>query len=185
MLEKLKKILIDNQLYREAATKDLAHSCCSSNKVVIDFDYVKDEFCRKAKESPKSADALILEESKVVFIEMKDLTSLLEELKKIENKAALEEKLLHLFSHEFRADRKLIDSFGLLLDIAAKYDIDKQFYPFFISDACDKQFLFVLKIPARDYVRLGLAIQAIKYRFNYWIFGDVKFIRANQLDDFV
>ncbi len=90
-----------------------------------------------------------------------------------------------MFAHEFRADRKLIDSFGLLLDIAATYEMDKDFYPFFISDACEKQFLFVLKINSRDFVRLGFAIQAIKYRFNYWVFGDVEFIRASQFDEFV
>lgn len=185
MLEKLRKTLVDNGLYKESAIKDLAHSCCDSQKVVIDFDYVKDEFCKKANEPPKSADALLLEDSKVIFIEMKDLSHFVDELKEIEKREDVQKRLLDLFAHEFRADRKLIDSFGLLLDIAATYEMDKDFYPFFISDACEKQFLFVLKINSRDFVRLGFAIQAIKYRFNYWVFGDVEFIRASQFDEFV
>ncbi len=84
MLEKLRKTLVDNGLYKESAIKDLAHSCCDSQKVVIDFDYVKDEFCKKANELPKSADALLLEDSKVIFIEMKDLSHFVDELKEIE-----------------------------------------------------------------------------------------------------
>lgn len=38
---------------------------------------------------------------------------------------------------------------------------------------------------ARDFVRLGFTIQAIKQRFTYWVLGDVQFIRASQFDTFI
>ncbi|MGB0983374.1 MAG: hypothetical protein ACPG19_05000 [Saprospiraceae bacterium] len=92
------------------------------------------------------------------------------------------EKLSLLFYENFRADEKLIDSYALILKLANELGISNDFYPFLISDACQKHFFFVLKISSRDYVRTRLSFLTWKIRFQYLIFDKVDFIQANFLD---
>ncbi|MGB0983375.1 MAG: hypothetical protein ACPG19_05005 [Saprospiraceae bacterium] len=82
MLDTFRQLLIDNDLMFEAPIKNLDKSSCNSKKVVIDFDKVKDTFRNKhgLNPTPKSADALLLEDKKLIFIEMKDLTKVIEKL---------------------------------------------------------------------------------------------------------
>ena len=190
MLTELNTLLESNGLLVKKPICDLVSSCCNSQKEVIDFDVLKDKYCKRrgVKKMPKSADALLLEDiqekTRITFVEMKDLSVFMEDLKANGNtdEFSVEQLLLLLLANDFEADRKMIDSFALLMTVAKDCGINNAFYPFLLSEDCDKKFLFVLKISARDFVRFRFQILAIKKRFDYWVFGEVNFITANEFD---
>ena len=133
---------------------------------------------------PKSADALILkpESSELIFIELKDLTVLFEEINRLElSRNDINDKFILLFAKEFQVDRKLIDSYALILEIAAEFGIDTTFYPYLLKEV-EKRFFFVLNVSSRNFVRTNLSFLASRNRYDYLIFNKVDFIRAGTLD---
>jgi hypothetical protein len=75
LLADFKTFLNSHNLLVEKPICQIDKSCCNSDKVVIDFDYIKDQFCKTLGiSSLKSADCLYLNEAKneLLFIEMKD-----------------------------------------------------------------------------------------------------------------
>lgn len=158
---------------------------------------------------PKSADALILkpESSELIFIEMKDfktkeligkintmkleLESYKKTLAKSNNEVLKNEKRVLedfinikfqlMFANQFEADKKLIDSYALLLDIATTLKINPTFYPI-LFNSIDKQFIFVLNMTSRDYTNHFISAPTIRNRYKYLIFNNVNFILATTLD---
>lgn len=188
MLADFEQLLKDNNLYFESRLCDLPNSCTTSEKVVLDFDKVKDEFYKRFRENenrmPKSADALLIksEKAQLIFIELKDLTQFLKSLQGQQlTREESNDKFVLLFANQFQVDRKLIDSFALLFEIATEFKIDNQFYPYLLKKI-DKRFYFVLKVSARDFVRTNLAFLASRNRYDYLIFNKVDFIRENLLN---
>ena len=188
MLADFEQLLKDNHLYFESRICDLERSCSSSQKMAIDFDKVKDEFYRRFRENenrmPKSADALILkpENAALIFIEMKDLTELFNEIKTLQlSREQINDRFILLFAKEFQADRKLIDSYALILEMAAEFQMDTAFYPYLLKKI-KKQFYFVLNVTSRDYVRTNLSFLASRNRYDYLIFNKIDFIRAELLN---
>jgi hypothetical protein len=188
MLANFEQLLIDNHLHVESRICDLESSCSSSQKMAIDFDKVKDEFYNRFRRGemrmPKSADALILkpEQSQLIFIEMKDLTSLFEEINVLQlSREQINDRFILLFAKEFQADRKLIDSYALILEIATEFQINTAFYPHLLK-AIEKRFYFVLNVTSRDFVRTNLSFLASRNRYDYLIFNKIDFIRAELLN---
>ena len=188
MLADFKQLLIDNNLHFESRICDLEPNYPTSEKLAIDFDRVKDEFYRRFRQGetrmPKSADALILkpESSELIFIELKDLTVLFEEINRLElSRNDINDKFILLFAKEFQVDRKLIDSYALILEIAAEFGVDTTFYPYLLKEV-EKRFFFVLNVSSRNFVRTNLSFLASRNRYDYLIFNKVDFIRAGTLD---
>ena len=152
MLADFKQLLIDNELYFESRICDIEPNYPNSEKEVIDFDKVKEEFWKRFRKNesrmPKSADALILnpEKSELTFIEMKDLTALFEEINSLQlSREEINDKFILLFAKEFQADRKLIDSFALILEIATEFQLKNEFYPYLLKEV-QKRFYFALNV---------------------------------------
>ncbi len=188
MLANFKQLLIDNDLHFESRICDLENSCSSSQKMAIDFDKVKDKFYSRFREKenrmPKSADALILrpKNSQLIFIEMKDLTALFEEINTLKlSREQINDRFILLFAKEFQADRKLIDSYALILEIAAEFQIDTTFYPYLLKEI-EKRFYFVLNVTSRNFVRTNLSFLGSRNHYDYLIFNKIDFIRAELLN---
>jgi hypothetical protein len=153
---------------------------------VIDYDKVKDEYCKMVatKTSPKSCDALLIEPDKnrVVFIEMKVIEVLIEELNSSTTLQGAKEVIKFVFEKQFGASKKVLDSVFLFLDIAQKFGINDKFFPYFLSDNCEKKIYFVLKCSPRDYVRWSIALSSLKYTYEYFKIGQPEFIPASNFD---
>lgn len=186
MLQELITLLTDNKLYIVKTISDLDTSKhCVSSKLAIDYDKVKDEYCKgKPISSPKSADALIINpiDNKISFIEMKEFIAVFQEIKEKNCTEGEAKDLIHKAYVEFEADKKILDSVMLLLDITRHFKIDLTFFPYFISDDCKKEFYFVMGCSPRDYVRWSISISSLKYKYKYFKLGNVEFIPANNFN---
>ncbi|BDS10142.1 hypothetical protein [Aureispira anguillae] len=189
MLKKFIQLLTNSQLHLVSEIKALDKSCCPSSKQVIDFDAVKNIYCKNTaiKTIPKSCDALLIEpnKDKISFIEMKEIVSLiqeLEQLKKAPTSQGAKDLVEYVFKTQFRADKKILDSTFLLLDIAQQLDMDKDFYPYFVSNACNKKFYFVLGCTSREFVQWRYSILPLMYKYEYFKFGQIELIPAGNFD---
>lgn len=187
MLKLLYNVLNEHDLLHIAPIKDLPKSCCKhSSFPVADFDKLKETFIKVLGKgmSPKSADGLVIDvvENQVVFIEMKDLSNFITALKATTTNREEVAKRMEQEFIRYRADQKMIDSFCLLLDVCRHYAIDTSFYPYFVSDACTKKFLFVVGMTSRDFVRFRLSILPFIYKYEYWLLGRADFIAASNFN---
>jgi|GEM_PF-3171690 len=177
MLVHLENLLQTNGLIEKAPIKDLPNSCCSSSIVVIDFDRFKEKLLKlrpnlHERNPPKSADALLLDEHKnrILFIEMKDIQDM------PDSQEEFERKIL-----QFRLDKKMLDSLGVLLKAAQEFNAKAILFPYLLSDSCDIRFYFLWgKGSARDFLRKYFLTQVrTKYKFEYFLFDKVRHIYAN------
>ena len=186
MLQDYIQLLIDNNLHFTDEIKNLEKSCCGSSRVVIDYDKVKDEYCQMVatKTTPKSCDALLIEPDKnrVVFIEMKAIEVLIEQIDKTTNLQEAKDLIKFVFEKQFGASKKILDSVFLFLDIAQKLELNDKFFPYFLSDDCEKKIYFVLGCSPRDYVRWSIALSSLKYTYEYFKIGQPEFIPASNFD---
>jgi len=191
MLDKLLNILKDNDLFFESPIKDLPDSSClQSDFKVIDFDRLKETYFREVGRigrgnTPKSCDALKIDcvNNCIWFIEMKDLSKWILKLESLPDRQAKDNKVEEKF-RDFGIDQKIIDSFALLLDIARHYKIDPAFFPFIISQECEKNFIFLIHVKANDFVR-HIMSKGYKYKYRYWLFRYVDFMPADNFHDFM
>jgi hypothetical protein len=186
MLQDYIQLLLDNNLHLTDQIKDLEKSCCASSQIVIDYDKVKDQYCKivRQKTIPKSCDALLIEPKKdrVTFIEMKAIEVLIEELNKTASLQEAKDLVKFIFEKQFGASKKILDSIFLFLDIARNFGINDNFFPYFLSDHCDKKIYFVLGCTQRDFVRWSLALSSQRYTYEYFKIGQPEFIPANNFD---
>lgn len=186
MLQDYIQLLIDNNLHFTDEIKNLDKSCCRSSRIVIDYDKVKDVYCKMADlgTAPKSCDALLIEPDKerVVFIEMKVIQTLINQLNKTTTLQEAKDLAKVIFERQFGASKKILDSVFLFLDIARKFEIKDAFFPYFLSDSCEKKIYFVLECSPRDFVRWNIALSSLKYTYKYFKIGQPEFIPASNFD---
>lgn len=188
MLADFEQLLKDHNLYFESRLCDLPHSCTNSEKVVLDFDKIKEEFYRRFRKNenrmPKSADALLIKANKpqIIFIELKDLSPFFEELRASNiSHLELNERFKLIFADQFQVDKKIIDSYALIFEIATNFEIDNNFFPYLLKET-KRQFYFVLCGNSRDFVKVNIALLALQKRYNYLIFNKVDFIQQSFLN---
>jgi hypothetical protein len=93
---------------------------------------------------------------------MKDLTVLFEEINTLKLcREQINDRFILLFVKEFQANRKLIDSHALILEIAAEFQIDTALYLHLLK-AIEKRFYFVLNVTLKDFVRMNLSFLAFR-----------------------
>jgi hypothetical protein len=186
MLQDYIQLLIDNDLHFTEEIKNLEKSCCGSSKVVIDYDKVKDEYCKMVatKTSPKSCDALLIEPDKnsVTFIEMKMIEDVFKRIYQTSNIQEAKELVKFIFEKEFVASKKILDSVFLFLDIARNFNITAEFFPYFLHDDCKKKIYFVVNCSKNDFVKFYFTILPLKYTYEYFKLGQPEFIPASNFD---
>jgi hypothetical protein len=173
MLQELYEILSKNELLKEKTLKNLEKSICNSNKLVIDFDYLKNEFCKRLKiPTLKSADALVMDitKSQLSFLELKDLKEL---VIRNEGKYTNEKSFLSFLKskfEDFKIHDKIIDSNFLILVISGFYKIHSSSYSSFLDKNKVKiNFLLVVNLFYQDYLKYRIpnlgSIKSYKFRF--------------------
>lgn len=174
MLAEFTRLLRENGLDIQCPIAGLPKSCCNSQQVVFDFDAIKKKFLKnigwKSQYTPKSADALWVSEEKnvLLFIEMKDITKDLEEIRKNNDENEWGAAFTAFFGGKFRPDKKIMDSFMLLLHLCQHLGIDASFFPRLIHEDCCKKFVFVLKVSSQqDYMRTYLYLAPFKHKLSY------------------
>lgn len=192
MLQQFIQGLKENNLYLTNSLNRLPKSCSNSTLEVLDFDAVKEAYSRQIgglNPSPKSCDALLInvEEKRLLFIEMKDLALVIEAF---HEKHQLQEGQLHgsirsqlnkelnaLFLEEFRLDKKIIDSWLLLVEIADYCIPDLAFAPYLLHD-CSVEFYIALGCTMRHYLRLQNFFLTQNRYYQYHKIDTVNFVPA-------
>lgn len=186
MLQDYIQLLIDNNLHFTDEIKNLDKSCCNSSRIVIDYDKVKDVYCKliTPNTSPKSCDALLVEPDKnsVIFIEMKMIEDVFKRIYQTSNLQEAKELVKFIFEKEFGASKKILDSIFLFLDIARNFGITTEFFPYFLTNNCKKKIYFVVNCSKNDFVKFYFTILPLKYTYEYFKLGQPEFIHATDFD---
>jgi hypothetical protein len=189
MLASFKKILTGKGYYSAHHTPLKKHSCgcCKSvNIKVIDFDKMKEEFCQKIgiKHYPKSVDAVFLPKSKdeIYFIEMSSFRDYSTRTGKIGITEVI--KYIKKDLKGFGLPNKIIDSIFIVLGIAGYYNVNKNFYSYFLDRTKLKvKTLYVLDLNYRETTllrRLNRHQMAIKLTKR--IEGDINIMSCHQFN---
>lgn len=177
MMQQIIQALQQAGLYPTMPIKDLPQSCCPhGHTVVVDFDQVKDKFCKDEgiKPTPKSADALNIQLNVdrpiITFVEMKaiDVEAIKDDLNAVSAEGyttAFSEQMKFIFKTRFEVDKKVVDSILLFLDIIAKKTNNSDYLAYLIQD-CQWQFGFALGCSSRDFVRERLSFLSSRYHYH-------------------
>jgi len=181
-------------LYLTDALNKLDESCCTSSKIVLDFDAVKDTYYRqigfKGAHS-KSCDVLLIlpEENRIVFGEMKQMDLLIERFVNTELgpnttvSTTIVEHVSDKIRKKQRPDKKMIDSLLLLLDIARYCQIDADFFPFLFGEECMIECYFVMGFASfEQFLLLENLLKAQEKYYCYHKIGAIAFITAEVFD---
>lgn len=189
LLGDFKTFLKSHNLLVEKPICQIYKSCCNSKIMIVDFDHIKDKFCKMLGISPlKSSDCLYLNETKneLLFVEMKDLDQHVHYQRKkfsaLDDKAFMDQSF-----DKFELENKIIDSYMIVLSIIGYYSYNKTFY----ADYLDKKrlkikFILLANISSRDYIKYRIAylpsLQKINFRF---LSGKANIIMADDFDTLI
>ncbi|MGH1337356.1 MAG: hypothetical protein ACRBFS_14635 [Aureispira sp.] len=187
MLQQLIDGLKSKGLYPLHPIKDIEHSCCQSQKEVIDFDAVKDAYYSQIgppQRTPKSCDALLIlpEENKIIFGEMKDMDKLINRFTAEQDFYPTVDDLSNKIRNKFRPDKKLFDSLFLLLEIAHYCALEDNFFSFLMSQDCTIQCHFIMKLTGRQLAILGTLLSSERAYYKYHKIGHIDFVTSDAFD---
>jgi hypothetical protein len=188
MIEELEQILHKNNLLQRKKIKELNKSCCKeSNIEVIDFDYVKDEFCKSLGiQTNSSVDGIYFCKTKnhIYLIELKSFSKWFEKYKSEKNSYKnFLQFLLSEKGQEKKIENKLFDSMLLIACIGGLNQVDKSFYKSILDQDKSKikfNFLFVTNLSARDFMKYRIA--NLSSRFKYKFLNRISFILCQDLE---
>lgn len=195
MLQLLIDGLKSKELYIIESLKNVEHSCCYSSQIVIDFDAVKDAYYRQIGHIdplPKSCDVLLIlpEKNRIVFGEMKQMNLLIKRFVKTTIRqteehptpAAILEHLSDQLRNKYRPDKKIIDSFFLLLEIATYCNVDHRLFPFIISDNCSIECYFVMSFEQQQLLLVENLLRSEREYYRYHKIGNIEFVSSFVFD---
>jgi len=194
MITDIIKALQQAGFYPTMPIKDLPKSCCpNGHTVVVDFDQVKDKFCKNAalKMVPKSADALYIQTNSatpiITFIEMKSIhvAAIQKQLAAVTaegHTSAFTNQMKFIFKTQFEADKKVVDSILLFLDIIAQKTNHPEYLTYLLQN-CQWRFGFALGCSAREFVRERL--QFLGNRYQYYKIGTVDILPHTSIDNYL
>lgn len=157
MLSKLLDLLRKEFIKSDKELKTISTSCCSNISTrAIDFDQVKDRFSEVLQINKvnmlKSVDALVLKNDTLYLIEMKKYDST--------GSLTLEEFTLNRFE---KFKNKIIDSIFILWGLVGYYNIDKNFYSYFLDPTKLKiKTVFLCNYSAQDYLKINTLLLPFK-----------------------
>ena len=179
-------------LMRNERISNLDKSCCSSQQVVLDFDFAKDGICKILKlATPKSADCLYYNKNNnsLYFIEMKDLTSTMNEInnKSFSDIADVQNFLLTKLE-SFGIHDKIFDSYMVGLLILKALGIKSADYKKFLNkENLNLHFILLVKASSSDYLKFRTSILGMLRRYSFRAFTSpqVNLVRCDDLDSFI
>lgn len=146
------EIFKQHGLIKEMAIKDIDKSCCSSDLNVIDFDYFKEELCKKlGVRTYKSADCLYIDKNKKVlyFIEMKDLDLFVSH--------NLKNMTIETFMQKTELNHKIEDSYMLLLSAIGCNMLINNTSLISINNKLQLKYIILVKLSSRNFVTLRIS----------------------------
>lgn len=190
MIQDIINALTQAGLYPTMPIKDIPNSCCpSGHTIVVDFDQMKELFCKGLSDPPKSADALHIAvdggRPVLTFVEMKDVAKVRQQLSLVQaagHTPAFRDQMRYLFLTQFEADRKVLDSILLLLDVVTQHSPIADHLTFLLRD-CDWQFCFALGCTSREFVRERLMFLGSRYKYHK--IGTVDMIPHVNVDEYL
>ena len=192
MWKPILKGLSQKGLIRNDTIANIDKSCCTSTQVVLDFDFAKEEVCKLLKIStPKSADCLYYNKNNnsLYFIEMKDLTSTMEEIR---NKGFIDtadiNEFLAIKLDSFKIHDKIFDSYMTSLLLLSAIGTKPSDYKKYLNRENLKiHFILLVKASSSDYLKYRLSILGLLKRYSFRAFStpQVNLIRSDDLDMFI
>jgi hypothetical protein len=192
LLSDLKAFLkAHNLLNAEEPIWQISQSCCDSYKAVIDFDRIKDEFCKIIGIShipPKSADCLYIniDKSELLFMEMKDLDQTIQDYKTASSLPLTDREIIEKMEQSFKKwklDSKIIDSYMIILSIIGYYGFDKTFYSYYLDkNRLRIKYILLFNISNRDYIKYRIADSQYLNNINFRFLSKTDIVRAEDFD---
>ena len=189
LLSDFKTFLKSNNLLVEKPICHIAHSCCDSYQVVIDFDYIKDDFCKIIGITAfplKSSDCLYLNaaKSELFFMEIKDLDQTIQDYRSSSSTPLTDKEIIERMKQSFEKwglDKKIIDSYILILSISGYYAFNQQLD----RSKVKVKYILLFKISSRDYVKYRISNLPYLNKIRFGFLSKTDIVRAEDFDKLI
>ena len=182
----VKELLENHSLADYKPLKAISKTCSKSTIVVLDYDFVKDNYCKGMK-TLKSADCLHLntEDNIISFIEMKDISKFIKfTQKKCKDEADFNKKF-NAYKNDLRNSLKdkIVDSIAMLISTMGHYACDKNSVKNILSkDNTKINYIVMVDMSAEDYLTHNLSTLSTDLGFRILHGGEAMMIRSATFD---
>ena len=182
----IKELLESNSLAAYKALKFIPRTCSKSDIIVLDYDFIKDTYCKGMK-TIKSADCLHLneEENIISFIEMKDISQFIKFTQNKYRNISDFNKKFKSYKNDLRNNlrNKIVDSITMLISAMGYYSCDTDSIKNILSgDNTKIKYIVMVNMSAEDYLTHSLSTLSIDLNFRILYGGEVMIIRSATFD---
>ncbi|GAA4013715.1 hypothetical protein GCM10022408_28540 [Hymenobacter fastidiosus] len=182
----IKNLLEVNSLANYHTMHSIPRTCSKSTVTVLDYDYIKDAYCRGMR-TIKSADCLHLNtgDNVISFIEMKDISKFIQftqEKSKDANDFNLKFKV---YKNELKngLKDKIMDSIAMLISTMGYYSCDSTIIKNILSkDNTKINYIIIVKMTASEYLDHSLSTLSTDLNFRILHGGEATIVRAATFD---